>query len=97
MVKNKKTVYQKNFNKKSGLLMICTGVLGALTVFMSNGGNYAYLSTQIQTEGIKAAGKGSVLFKNELSWEAIMAITLSVALIIGGIIVFFASKNLAKK
>lgn len=73
-------------------MMVLTGVFGALAIFISGGNSFGYLSTKIQNEGV-----GSSLFSNDMSWEAMMAVTLSTALVVAGLIVFFASRKIVEE
>lgn len=84
--KNKK---EKLFTKRTGLLMMLVGaVMTLFNSFTMKDLNMNYLSTTINNQN-----QSATIFDNEMSWELLMAITLSSALLIAGVTVYFASKK----
>lgn len=80
-----------SFARISGLVMTLVGGLGLVLTFISKGVNKAsYLHTEIQ--GVRM---NSSAFESEMNLEVIMMLSLSVALIIAGIITFVASRKIS--
>lgn len=80
------------FARISGLIMMFVGALGLVLTFISKGiNNASYLSTELQGAGIN-----STTFENEMSWEVIMVLSLSIALVIGGVIILLASRKISE-
>jgi hypothetical protein len=80
------------FARMSGLVMAFVGGLGLVLTFVSKGLNKAaYLHTEIQGSGVSSS-----TFENEMSWEVVMMLSLSVALIVAGIIIFIASRKISE-
>jgi hypothetical protein len=72
--------------------MMFVGGLGLVLTFISKGADKAsHLRTQIQGAGINTSS-----FENEMSWEVIMMLSLSVALVIAGTIIFIASRKISE-
>ena len=92
-MKSKKQKSKEEFVKVVGVLMAGVGFLSSSILFFFGKMRMQLGVARTSLGGVEQAGVS--VFEGSMSWEQIFALMMSVALVVAGLIIFFASARIS--